>query len=78
MSNPSRQILSALDPKEVGRLCEVAPRTIREAKKSGIPASWFRIIKTLCARNGIDCPDEAFNFKRADIPEPPKKGRAVA
>jgi hypothetical protein len=77
MSNLSRQLLSALDADEVARLCNVGPHAISAAKKNGIPASWHRIIKTLCSLRGIPCPDEAFTFKWAK-PADPKQTEGAA
>lgn len=31
--------------------------------RGGFPASWFRSVRDMCRDAGLECPEDAFNFK---------------
>lgn len=38
------------------------------AYKGKFPASWFRVMRDVCAEKGIDCPEDLFAFREAEQP----------
>ncbi len=58
------EITDALDADEVCERLGVKPRSLRLARERGVfPASWYPIMRDVCAASGIDCPICAFNWK---------------
>lgn len=68
MANPSK-IISDLDRDEIKRRLGVKDRMIRAAAATGIPASWYLVVREMCDARGIECPDDAFNFKTPTAPQ---------
>lgn len=49
---------------------EVKPRMLRKARKSGkFPSGWYLVVREMCDARGIECPDDAFNFKTPTAPQ---------
>ncbi|MGR3599171.1 MAG: hypothetical protein ACU0FH_02020 [Heliomarina sp.] len=57
-------ICQALGRRNIGEGVGVGKTAVGNAVSEGIfPASWYRVVKSLCDETGIECPLEAFNFK---------------
>lgn len=57
------EIASLIDDATLSAL-DVKPRSLRLAKQRGkFPASWTPVIRGLCERAGLPCPDEIFTYK---------------
>jgi hypothetical protein len=64
MSNPSAATLvESLGTKRLTARIGVK-RSMVSAAKAGIPARWYPLVRELCAEDGIDCPEDAFNWAR--------------
>jgi len=57
-------IVKAIGSAEIQQALEVTSHSVRHARCVGrFPASWFPVIRTLCAGRGIDCPEGVFNWR---------------
>lgn len=58
------QIVSQLGDEAITRELGVSIHSVRAAKRERVfPASWYAAVKRLCDEAGIDCPEDAFNFR---------------
>lgn len=65
MQAPVFDILSAIDLDGLKAELGVKDRTIRLVRERRIfPASWYPAVKSRCDDAGIECPLDAFNWKR--------------
>ena len=59
-----KSILAAIDVDAACQMLDVKPRSIRRAQEfKYFPADWFPVIRKLCERKGIDCPEVLFNWR---------------
>lgn len=62
MTNTS-EVCDKLGRKRMADCLGVGVTTISNAAVSGaFPAKWYAVVKKLCSADGIECPDELFNF----------------
>ena len=58
------KITDNLDAENVCKRLGVKPRSLRLARERGVfPASWYRQLVAECDAAGIECPENAFNWK---------------
>ncbi len=76
MTNTS-EVCDKLGRKRIADSLGVGVTTISNAAVSGVfPAKWYAVVKNLCRTEGIECPDELFNFIKpagGDAGEPMKR-----
>jgi hypothetical protein len=59
-----KNIADRLGDDVIASACGVSNHSVRNARwQGGFPASWFPVIRQMCAKAGLDCPEGAFNFK---------------
>jgi len=59
-----KNIADRLGDDAIASACGVSSHSVRNARwQGGFPASWFPVIRQMCAKDGLDCPESAFNFK---------------
>jgi hypothetical protein len=64
MSNPSAAFLiDTLGAKRIAERVGKGQPSVSIAKR-GIPARWYPLVREMCAEDGIDCPEDAFNWAR--------------
>lgn len=57
-------ICDALGRKTVAERLGVRPTAVSNAVTDGrFPARWFPVVRGMCEERGLDCPENAFNFK---------------
>lgn len=65
MQAPVFTILNAIDLEALKADLGVKDRSIRLARERRVfPASWYPAVRARCDAAGVDCPLDAFNWKR--------------
>lgn len=61
------RIIGALGSDAIESELGLTKFSIRAAKRDGIfPARWYRPLRALCAKSGVECPDDAFRWVDTD------------
>lgn len=59
----TREIIEKIGYERLQQQLGVGYKTVnRRAVQNFFPASWLKVIRAECAAQGIECPDELFNF----------------
>lgn len=62
--SPVAGVAAQLGQKQIALALGVGATAVNNAVVRGVfPATWFPVIRKLCADEGIECPETAFNFK---------------
>lgn len=62
------EILDQIRADDLKHALGVKDRSLRLVRERDVfPASWYPVVKSLCAEGGIECRLEAFNFKSPSV-----------
>lgn len=73
MKSHVHRITDALDTEDLCNRLGVKPRMIRKVRQDRIfPARWWVAVSAMCREQGVECPEEAFNWQMPpDTPPDP-------
>jgi hypothetical protein len=61
---PAQHIASVVGQRRLADKLGVGLTAVNNAVARGhFPATWARVVEGVCAEKGMECPDEAFNFR---------------
>lgn len=71
----TRDICDRIGRKLVADRIGVSKKAVSNAVAEGVfPARWYRELRAVCSEQGIECPEDLFNFARA--PSTEEEGKA--